>query len=324
MWKLAGCGAAAAALALPGSIALPASASPRAATTPAGAVVPVSWSSADLFERDVQSFPLGPSSSAFASDIVTDYKTDYGAVGVNTMPIYTVPADQPGVTVSVLPGCNSFLVSTGAKVPIPPYAHLNGSSDDPLVVYQPSTGADWELWRVTRNAQGAYSACWGGKLDTAGSDGVFPPWFGLSASGISYLALTITEGDVASGHIGHAIALQVPRCNRYVYPADRGDCGQDPGQPAEGQWFRLPAGLPMPKGLTPFAQMVFRALQGYGAVVVDFAGAVMTEAEQPSDWAAEGYHGVDPITASWEGLQEYQVVATLPWADLQTVDPPRN
>jgi hypothetical protein len=52
--------------------------------------------------------------------------------------------------------------------------------------------------------------------------------------------------------------------------------------------------------------MVFTALQDHGAVVVDFAGAVMTEAEQPSDWAAEGHQGVDPITASWDGLPEYQ------------------
>jgi hypothetical protein len=50
----------------------------------------------------------------------------------------------------------------------------------------------------------------------------------------------------------------------------------------------------------------------------------MTEAEQPNDWTAEGHSGVDPITASWDGLPEYEVVASIPWADLQTVDPPRG
>ena len=78
----------------------------------------------------------------------------------------------------------------------------------------------------------------------------------------------------------------------------------------------------MPSGLTPFGQMVFRALQTYGAVVTDQAGSVSIESEQPSDWAAEGHSGTDPITASWDGLQEYQVVATLPWSSLQVVDPP--
>ena len=288
------------------------------------AAAPVSWSPADLFEGDAQQWPLDPGSAKFATDIVTDYTNYYGSVGVNTMPVYTVPAGQPEVPVSVLPGCNSFLSSTGSEIPIPSYAQMNGSSDSQLVIYQPTTNTDWELWQATRNADGTYSACWGGKLDTSSSTGVFPWPSGLSATGISYLALTITEGDIASGHIDHAIALEIPACNTYVYPADRGDCGTDPGQPAEGQWFRLPSNLRMPSGLTPFAQMVFTALQRYGAVVVDYAGAVMTEAEQPSDWAAEGHVGMDPITASWEGLPEYEVVATIPWADLQTVDPPQG
>ena len=78
----------------------------------------------------------------------------------------------------------------------------------------------------------------------------------------------------------------------------------------------------MPSGLTPFAQMVFRALQTYGAVVTDQGGSVSLESEQTSDWAAEGHSGTDPITASWDGLQEYQVVASLPWSSLQVVDPP--
>jgi hypothetical protein len=156
----------------------------------------------------------------------------------------------------------------------------------------------------------------------ATSDGVFPQYYGMSASGISYLATEITEADVASGSINHAIAITLPLCNSYVYPADREDCGTYPGQPAEGQWFRLPASLAMPSGLTPFAQMVFRTLQQYGAVVVDRGALITLQTEKVSDWAAEGHSGTDPITASWDGEKEYQVVAKLPWGDLQAIDPP--
>ena len=52
---------------------------------------------------------------------MTDYKTDYGAVGVNTMPIYTVPANQAEATISVTPGCTDFTVDTGTEIPIPSY-----------------------------------------------------------------------------------------------------------------------------------------------------------------------------------------------------------
>ena len=77
-------------------------------------------------------------------------------------------------------------------------------------------------------------------------------------------------------------------------------------------------------GLNAFAQMVFTALQRYGAVVTDYAGAVMLEAEQPSDWAEKGNSGTDPITVSWQGLPEYKVVADLPWSSLQAVAPPQD
>jgi hypothetical protein len=277
-----------------------------------------------LFNSDVQGWQVDPNSAEFAADIVQDYKAAYGNVGVNNMPIYSVPANQPNVPIAVEAGCNNFETGaggTGSSVPVPPSVSLNDTSDSPLVIYQPSTEKEWELWQVTPDGNG-YSACDGGKLNMATTDGVFPWPFGLSATGISYLATTITEADVASGSINHAIAVTLPACNYYVYPADRWDCGTDPGQPGEGQWFRFPANETMPSGLTPFAKMVFKAVQTYGMVMVDQGGAVMIEAEQPSDWAAEGHSGTDPITASWDGLPEYQVVASLPWGDLQTVDPP--
>jgi hypothetical protein len=270
----------------------------------------------------VQNWPVDGNSAQFVSDLVTDYKDNYGSVGVNSQPLYSVPANPAEVNISVGSGCNSFLSDAGSQMPIPSFASLNGSSDSPLVIWQPSTQTDWELWEVSRLSANSYSACWGGKLDMATSDGVFPPTFGLSATGISYLATSITEADVASGSINHALAITLPACNGYVYPANRGDCGSDPGQPGEGQWFRLPANLAMPSGLTPFAQMVFRALQTYGAVVTDHGGAVSLESEQTSDWAAEGHTGTDPITASWGGLPEYGVVAPIPWSSLQVVDPP--
>jgi hypothetical protein len=289
----------------------------------AGDPTPASEWPSSLFNDDVQNWSVDGNSGEFVNDLVTDYKDNYGAVGVNSMPIYSVPADQPEVNVSVTSGCNNFLSDTGSQIPIPSFTNLNGSSDNPLVIWQPSTQTEWELWQASRLSGGGYSACWGGKLDMATSDAVFPTPYGMSATGISYLATTITEADVASGSINHAIAMILPSCSGYVYPADRGDCNGNSGQPGEGQWFRLPSSVAMPSGLTPFAQMVFRALQTYGAVVVDHGGSVSLESEQTSDWAAEGHSGTDPITASWDGLQEYQVLASLPWSSLQVVDPPQ-
>jgi hypothetical protein len=282
-----------------------------------------------IFNKNVQSWSAGPNSSEFAADIVTDYKKAFGTVGVNTnRSTYEVPANQPMVPLYVQAGCHNFTPNTGPEAPVPPNAVPGNSSDAPLIIYQPSSDYEWEFWQAAKDGPG-WSACWGGKLRMTTSDGVFSSPYGLSASGISYLATEITEADVASGSIDHAIAMEVTDCNwpddpNYVYPADRTDCGTNPGQPAEGQWFRFPANLAMPSGLTPFGQMVFKAIQTYGAVIVDQGGAVMLEAESNGDWAAEGNSGTDPITASWDGKQEYQVVANLPWGQLQTIDPPQS
>ena len=265
--------------------------------------------------------PLG-SSAEYVSDLVSDYEHYYGSVGVNTEPVMVVPAGQARVAVSVRAGCSDFRGDTGSTIPIPADTPLNGSSDDPVVIDQPSSHTEWELWQLHHEG-GSWSACWGGSLDTATSDGVFPYPYGLAASGISYLATDVTESDVQSGSIDHAIALQMPTCTApEVAPADRTDCSHDPGQPPYGTWFRFPSGLRMPSRLTPFAQMVFRAIQRYGLVLTDQAGAVMIEAESPADWAAEGHRGVDPITASWDGLPEYEVIASLPWSQLEVVPAP--
>lgn len=299
----------------PTTTVAPTTTAPPSNLTPVAALMGGSY-----FDRPVTSWGVDPQSSKFVSDFVLDYENNYGSVGVNTWPMYEVPAGAPNYPVTVRSGCGNFLGSTGNEIPVPSYVKLNGSGDNPLGLYDPSTDQMWEFWQF--GDSGGYQACWGGEAPLTTTDGVFPANYGLSATGISYLATSITENDVASGVINHAIAVDLPpNCAPYIFPADRGDC-YGSNQPHEGQWFRFAPGTAMPNGLTPFAQMVFRAVITYGMVVTDQAGAVMIQAEQDADWAAQGHSGPAPLGASWQGQQEYQVVANLPWQDLQVVDPP--
>jgi hypothetical protein len=266
---------------------------------------------------------VDPDSSGLVRDLVRQYQQNYGSIGVNEMPIYSVPATQATATVSVRNGCGNFLADTGRRIPIPAYARTIRVGDSPLVVYQHSTGTEWELWQAIKVSPGHWTACWGGRLDhLTSSRGVFPRPFGLAASEISYLATAITESDVASGHIHHTLALDVVDCTTPASPpAEATDCNRTEGAPAEGTIFRMPEDIPAPTGLTPFARMVFRALQHYGAVVTDHAGAVMIQAESAGDWAAEGHSGQDPLTVSWGGKPEYAVLSGIPWGRLQVLQP---
>ena len=273
------------------------------------------------FDHPVAGRPVVPQSRTYVDNLVRQYQSHHGAVGVNGLPIFRVPANQPEVPVSVRPGCNSFSASTGPALPIPRDAHTTDpqyQNDSAMVIYQPATGTEWELWQAAMSSTGTWSACAGGRLQTKASTGVFPSPFGLSATGISYLATTITEADVASGHIDHTLAMDVARCDYHAAPAVRGDCGHDPGQPPEGTWFKLPADRPVPSSLTAFGRMVFHALQTYGAIVTDQAGGVEIQAESPPDQAGAV---TDPITASWQGRPEYAALDGMPWSSLEAIQP---
>jgi hypothetical protein len=262
--------------------------------------------------------PISPQSSSLVSALVDQYRTYYGAVGVNQLPIYRVAGDQALVMVTVRSGCNNFLPGTGRRIPIPSTATTSGTGDSPLIIYQASTNTEWELWRAWKSSTGSWQACWGGKLtDVSGSDGVFPAPYGLSASEISYLATTVTDSDIRAGRIDHTMAIDVVRCTApAVPPAIHTDCGSDPGEPAEGTILRLPRSVPMPAGLTEFGRLVFQALKTYGLVVTDRAGAVVLQAQGAGDPGAGGL-----VRRSWGGKPEYAALDGIPWNKLQVLEP---
>jgi hypothetical protein len=196
-----------------------------------------------------------------------------------------------------------------------------------LVIYQPSTGKSWELWQANYTG-GAWTASDAAVTSTMGTGtGVFPSPYGLSASGISYLGTMITEADVKSGAIDHVVCLQASRTNTPFFPpAVRNDSGVAPtaGAPAEGMWFQLPTGTPVPSGATPLLSMIIQAAKTYGVIVCDTTqgGGVYFQAEVAGGWAAQGQSGTDPITAAESGEASYASVAAFPLASLVQIVPP--
>ncbi len=325
------------------------------------AVPPASLMPDSLFNQNVSSWPVARDSTEIVNELNADWHSNYGNVGVTGRPLVWVPANQPMVPLSVQSGCNSFLGNTGTSAPIPAWAPTSGPTDYILTVYQPSSDSVWELWqahpvtaRTTADkgfgsiAKG-WSACWGGKASLGTSSGVFPWPGGETATGISNLATEVSEADVLSGSIKHAIGLQVVNCTTYLYPADRGDCGSHPGYPAEGQWFRFaPSVSCSDYDTTPFENEVCIAGKQNGFVVVDHGGSDGIEADYATgSWTDEGnpgpmgsWHrnsnggcciftgGGGPLEEAFENspgnyVQEYQVIADLPWTQLQVIDPPQ-
>lgn len=111
-----------------------------------------------------------------------------------SVPIYTVPADQPTVKVTLRPSSSaSTLRAAWSEVPLPANAEPAAGTDRHLIVWQPSTDKLWEFWLLQHRDDG-WHAGWGGAMQSvSSSSGVFDtdswpgatPWWGASASSLS-------------------------------------------------------------------------------------------------------------------------------------------
>jgi hypothetical protein len=336
--------------------ALPASAQNPTAT-------PASEIPNSFYNQNVTNWPIDPDSANMVAGFVRSYTDNYGFVGTSGQPIFYAAPGTPNVPVNLqTSGCGGGggSLNGATSVPIPSYVasgwNNDASSDNPLIIYSPSTNKEYEFWQARYNdfSPGAWSACFAGVMNMATGDGNLPHG-GLSATQISYLATDITEEDAEAGVIDHAIAIDVPNCNGGVYPATAHDCQGSPTNWAttagnsyvsEGSYLRFAPSVNCANyDQTKFENMVCIAGKTYGFVVTDFAGDVQINAEDVYDWSWGGNtgngptwgdnsnggcciitaSGTDPLSVSQTPsgqLQQEYPAANLPWSQVQVIDPP--
>jgi hypothetical protein len=259
-----------------------------------------------------------------------------GPLGVNTtnysVPIYTVPADQPSTKVTLMdpwraPG-GSALQSAWDAVPLPPNAQPAAGTDKQLVVWQPSTDRLWEFWVLNKSSTG-WQAWWGGAIKNASSDpgsygsGAWPGatrLWGATASSLSILGGLITLEDLDRGQINHALAMAIPdpRAGIYVAPAKRTDGrSTDPLSLPEGARLRLDPKLDLASLHLPrLTMMIAQAAQRYGIIIRDTAGDVTFYAQDPTPTGTEPFGGTDGY---FEGTSAGRLLASFPWNRLQVL-----
>lgn len=247
--------------------------------------------------------------------------TDY------SVPVYTVPADQPTVPVRLAsPFFAPALQSAWTEVPLPPDARPAAGSDRTLVVWQPSSDRLWEFWKLGQ-ADGEWSAGWGGAMQAVSANpGVYgpdawpgaKPWWGSSASSLSIAGGLITLEDLQRGRIDHALALAIPnvRADYYTYPAQRTDgTSSSPLSLPEGAHLRLDPSLDLAALRLPrMTMMLAEAAQRYGIVVRDRAKVTHFFAEDPGPTGANPYLGAG---GHFEGWSPGQLLSQFPWDRLQ-------
>jgi hypothetical protein len=280
-----------------------------------------------------------------------------GAFGVNTKnssaPVYTVPAHQRRVRVEVdqgLLGSRSDASAAALQaqwndVPLPPGAQPANAGelgrDNHLVVYQPASDTLWEFHGFRYDLFGNPRADYGGRMTNVSQNpGHFtgpldsPPgpgtWYGATATSIPLLAGLQRIDELRDGSIDHVVSFTAPNI-RYGfcrYPAQRTDSrGAESDTPLpEGIRFRLPPGeITGFDELTPYGQMVAKAVQKYGMVFTDRGRNFAFEAEDPLPTGANPYpdeifggddaYGADPEDPGF-------VLRNFPWQDLQALADP--
>jgi hypothetical protein len=279
------------------------------------------------------STPLAGNSAQLVSAFTAQVSKYYGHVVINTTewstPVYTVGADASTVALigksSICPrpeGIFSGFQAQIEAVPMPADALPAAGTDKEVIVWQPSTGHLWELWRVLEES-GHWTACWGGEIaDAYTSDGVFPAPFGAGASGLSLLGGQIHLEDLEHGAINHALEVLMPETanSEFVWPADRTD-GVTTSANAipEGTHFRLKASLNLASlHLSPAALEIATAIQRYGMFVADTAGSVALSAQDPTPLIEEGK--TNPYNTLLNGDPD-DVLDAVPWSQLEVVNP---
>jgi hypothetical protein len=277
---------------------------------------------------------LDPSSTAVVGAFDTEIAEEAAAEKpptINTtsfsVPVYTVPAGQPTVKVTLESASeNPTLQAAWEAVPLPPNAQPAVGGDKHLVLWQPSTNKLWEFWHLEKG-EGGWHAVWGGAIQNVSSNsGAYGPeaWpgattsWGASASSLSIAGGLITLEDLEKGQINHALAMALPDTRAAVYasPAERTDGGDtEPLSLPEGAHLRLDpnlnlAGLHLPK----LTLMMAEAAQRYGIVVRDTGANVAIYAQVPLA------SGVNPYTGPhgyYGGKSPQQILEAFPWNHLQ-------
>jgi hypothetical protein len=277
--------------------------------------------------------PLDPKSdaimAAFDALVASEFQTRTGP-SINTteysVPIFTVPASQPTVRVTLDKPNAPALQQAWKAVPMPANARPAAGTDGTLVVWQPSTDKLWDFWRAAHEKDG-WHAAWGGATQNVSSASSLPdprswpgaqPWWGTSGCSLGVVGGLITLEDLRQGVINHALQMAIPnvRAGVYASPALRTD-GQthDPHALPEGGHLRLDptlnlAALHLPR----LTLMMARAARRYGIFVTNGASDVTFQAQDPTPTGSEPYRGPNGF---FEGSYPRELLSQFPWEHLQ-------
>ncbi|MCW2992388.1 MAG: hypothetical protein JWM73_2982 [Solirubrobacterales bacterium] len=260
-----------------------------------------------------------PNSAALVSELNRQVAR-YGpwiATNGSTAPVYTVPAGQKLLPVTLDTNKQPLKADLARGVPIPPNAIGSAGTDSSAIVWQPSTNTYWEFWRLSKKADG-FHATFGGIIRNASqSQGIFSGGTGTAASGLALQGGMIRPGEFGSWTINHVLRMGVPEVTAGVIraPANRTD-GRASGGIPMGTRFQLdPRVNVWTLNVPNQVKIIAYAAQRYGMIVGDSSGAVALYGEDPLTTLADPWRGL------LSNLSPGYLMRQFPWDKLRALPP---
>ena len=225
-----------------------------------------------------------------------------------TFPVYFVDANTPRYNVpcrtyrcTVVSASGTTTTDVLQGVPIPAGARPSAGSDAQMIIIDPASGTEWDVWQASFDGSG-WSVS-NGSVYNVNWDGM-PARYGSRGAGVPYYAGLIRPWEIAAGRIDHALAFAYPASAsaRCVWPASKTD-GNTAGNSAipEGARLQLDPSLTdadlAAMGLDRTGQIIARALQQYGMILIDVSGRPKIYAENLVVNPYAGASWADPAIA---------------------------
>ncbi|WP_212338473.1 hypothetical protein [Bradyrhizobium liaoningense] len=226
-----------------------------------------------------QLVPTGATYTSLNWPTATGWNYD---VGWGNVPVYVASSSDPVVQVSV-PASWGWPGGT-VSLHVPAGGTGGIGTDGPVVIVDGDIA--YNFWRFNRTSTTTATAVSYAEANVVTGTGWGTPGLGagITAAGSSELGGLLVQAQTDTGTINHALQLAVEGSllkSGYVSPAISTDGSSSSGIMQEGQLLAIAPGTPMPSGLSTLGQEVFRALQQYGAYVIDDGGtqtAIRTQA----------------------------------------------
>lgn len=303
----------------PSPAAAPRPAAPTV-TNPAGPATVIPWrpfAATSPFNVPVVASPvLDPNSGAMVARVARD-GMGYANLVEYGIPVFEASSSTPQSTVRCTIAEWGPCPFGDAPRAIPAAARPSAGSDGAMVVLDRGTGTVDEYWQATPAAAG-WTASWGAINPLAGSG-----WGGGSTgAGASRLAGVVRVAEIQAGTIPHALVVQSDTVCAGTVRAPALKTDGDSTRPdciPEGARLQLDPAIDVTTipGITPGELAVARALQVYGAYLIDRAGASLAVSfEVAPDASGAGPGAVyEQAGFGWD----YDGMPHIPWGELRVL-----